>query len=90
MNMSPDEIINEAKGDEGAAERVFRLNEMVVRAERLKQKYIVCNADELRPGTFKDRYLMERDPHALIEGNVDCGVRANSQTCYIYTRAWRI
>ena len=28
-----------------------------------KPKYVVCNADESEPGTFKDRYLMERDPH---------------------------
>ena len=33
-----------------------------------KPKYVVCNADESEPGTFKDRYLMERDPHMLIEG----------------------
>ena len=31
-------------------------------------KYLVCNADEMEPGTFKDRYLMEHDPHLLIEG----------------------
>src|SRR3990172_11514463 len=33
-------------------------------------KYLVVNADEGEPGTFKDRYLLERDPHALIEGMV--------------------
>ncbi|KIQ53425.1 NADH dehydrogenase, partial [Meiothermus taiwanensis] len=33
-----------------------------------KQHYIVCNADESEPGSFKDRYLMEDDPHQLIEG----------------------
>jgi NADH-quinone oxidoreductase subunit F len=33
-----------------------------------KPKYIVCNADESEPGTFKDRLLMEHDPHLLIEG----------------------
>ena len=31
-------------------------------------KYLVANADEMEPGTFKDRALMERDPHQLIEG----------------------
>ena len=38
-----------------------------------KPKYVVCNADESEPGTFKDRYLMERDPHMLIEGMLSVG-----------------
>ncbi|HMI67072.1 MAG TPA: NADH-quinone oxidoreductase subunit L, partial [Cyclobacteriaceae bacterium] len=33
-----------------------------------KPRYLVCNADESEPGTFKDRYLMERIPHLLVEG----------------------
>ena len=35
-----------------------------------KPKYLVVNADEGEPGTFKDRYIMERDPHALLEGMI--------------------
>ena len=35
-----------------------------------KPKYLVCNADESEPGTFKDRLLIEQDPHALIEGTL--------------------
>src|SRR3954462_13677732 len=35
-----------------------------------KARYLVCNADESEPGTFKDRYLMEKIPHALIEGMI--------------------
>lgn len=35
-----------------------------------KPRYLVCNADESEPGTFKDRYLMERIPHLLIEGMI--------------------
>jgi NADH-quinone oxidoreductase subunit F len=51
-----------------------------------KPKYVVCNADESEPGTFKDRYLMERDPHALIEGMIIAGWALGSNTGYIYTR----
>ncbi|MGH7785014.1 MAG: NADH-quinone oxidoreductase subunit NuoF, partial [Candidatus Binatia bacterium] len=51
-----------------------------------KTKYVVCNADESEPGTFKDRYLMERDPHALIEGMIIAAWALGSTTGYIYTR----
>ena len=51
-----------------------------------KPKYVVCNADESEPGTFKDRYLMERDPHMLIEGMLIAAYALNSKTSYIYTR----
>jgi NADH-quinone oxidoreductase subunit F len=51
-----------------------------------KAKFVVCNADESEPGTFKDRYLMERDPHALIEGMIIAGWALGANTGYIYTR----
>jgi NADH-quinone oxidoreductase subunit F len=51
-----------------------------------KPKYIVCNADESEPGSFKDRYLMERDPHSMIEGMIIAAHALGSQTGYIYTR----
>ncbi|MGI9035467.1 MAG: NADH-quinone oxidoreductase subunit NuoF, partial [Pyrinomonadaceae bacterium] len=51
-----------------------------------KRKYIVCNADESEPGTFKDRYLLELDPHALIEGMLIAAHALGSKTCYIYYR----
>jgi NADH-quinone oxidoreductase subunit F len=51
-----------------------------------KPKYVVCNADESEPGTFKDRYLMERDPHSLIEGMLIAGWALGATTGYIYTR----
>jgi NADH-quinone oxidoreductase subunit F len=38
--------------------------------EAPKQKYVVCNADEMEPGTFKDRLLMEQDPHLMIESMI--------------------
>jgi NADH-quinone oxidoreductase subunit F len=51
-----------------------------------KPTYLVCNADESEPGTFKDRPLMERDPHQLIEGMVCSGLAINSEYGYIYLR----
>jgi NADH-quinone oxidoreductase subunit F len=58
-------------------------------------KYLVVNADEGEPGTFKDRYLMERDPHALIEGMVIAARAIGSHTGFVYIRGeyvkpWRI
>jgi len=51
-----------------------------------KPVYVVCNADEGEPGTFKDRPLMERDPHALVEGMIVAGLALNSEQGYIYLR----
>ncbi len=51
-----------------------------------KPKFLVCNADESEPGTFKDVQIMERDPHLLIEG-MACAARAiGAETGYIYIR----
>lgn len=49
-------------------------------------KYIVCNADEGEPGTFKDRAIMETDPHSLIEGMIIAGYSINASYGYIYIR----
>ncbi|MEX2324290.1 MAG: NADH-quinone oxidoreductase subunit NuoF [Nitriliruptoraceae bacterium] len=51
-----------------------------------KPVYVVCNADEGEPGTFKDRLLMERDPHQLVEGMIVAGLAINSEHGYIYLR----
>ncbi len=58
-------------------------------------KYLVVNADEGEPGTFKDRYLLERDPHALIEGMLIAARAIDSQLGFVYIRGeyvqpWRI
>jgi NADH-quinone oxidoreductase subunit F len=49
-------------------------------------KYIVCNADESEPGTFKDRVLMEEDPHRTIEGMVIAAYAVGASRGYIYVR----
>ncbi|MCX6287743.1 MAG: NADH-quinone oxidoreductase subunit NuoF [Bacteroidetes bacterium] len=51
-----------------------------------KPRYLVCNADESEPGTFKDRYLMEKLPHLLIEGLILSSYALGVKTCYIYIR----
>ena len=49
-------------------------------------RYLVCNADESEPGTFKDRYLMHHLPHRLIEGLIISSYALGVNTCYIYIR----
>jgi len=51
-----------------------------------KPKYLCVNADESEPGTFKDRLLLEEDPHKLIEGIIICCWAIQSNTAYIYIR----
>jgi len=50
-------------------------------------KYLVCNADEGEPGTFKDRPILEKNPHLLIEGMVISAYALKSEQGYIYLRA---
>jgi NADH-quinone oxidoreductase subunit F len=49
-------------------------------------KYIICNADESEPGTFKDRVLMEGDPHRMLEGMLIAAYAIGAQKGYIYVR----
>jgi len=49
-------------------------------------RYLVCNADESEPGTFKDRYLMSRIPHLLVEGMITASYALGAKTSYIYIR----
>jgi NADH-quinone oxidoreductase subunit F len=51
-----------------------------------KPRYVVCNGDESEPGTFKDRVILERDPHLLIEGCVLAAYAIRSRQAYIYVR----
>lgn len=51
-----------------------------------KQRYLICNADEMEPGTFKDRYLMEGNPHQLIEGMILTSYAIGADKAYIFLR----
>jgi NADH-quinone oxidoreductase subunit F len=54
--------------------------------DSIKPKYLVVNADEGEPGTFKDRYILERDPHALLEGMIIAAYAVGSHKAYVYIR----
>lgn len=49
-------------------------------------KYLVCNADESEPGTFKDRLLIENDPHQILEGIIIAGWATQAAGCFFYIR----
>ena len=51
-----------------------------------KNKYLVCNADEMEPGTFKDRWLMEGAPHLLVEGMMIAAYAIGANVAYIFLR----
>ncbi len=57
-----------------------------VAANPVKPHYVICNADESEPGTFKDRVLMEEDPYALIEALTVMGYACGAEQGYIYIR----
>lgn len=53
---------------------------------RCEQKYLICNADEGEPGTYKDRIIMENDPHRLIEGMIIAAYAIGASKAFIYIR----
>jgi NADH-quinone oxidoreductase subunit F len=59
---------------------------MPSRAARAGRRYFIVNGDEMEPGTFKDRYLMEGDPHQLIEGILLSAYAVEADTAYIFVR----
>lgn len=54
--------------------------------DHLPRGYLICNADEMEPGTFKDRLLLEQQPHLLIEGMIIAGYANHSRYGYIFLR----
>jgi NADH-quinone oxidoreductase subunit F len=59
---------------------------MFIPKQSSKPKYLVVNADEGEPGTFKDRYILERDPHELLEGMIIAAYAIGSHKAYVYIR----
>jgi NADH-quinone oxidoreductase subunit F len=51
-----------------------------------QMRYLVANADEMEPGTFKDRMLLEQDPHQLIEGMIIAAYAIQAPIAYIFLR----
>ncbi len=88
--MTPDEIVEEVKksglrGRGGAGFPTGMKWSFLAKPEG-KPRYLVCNADESEPGTFKDRFLMEKIPHALVEGMITSSFALGANTSYIYIR----
>ena len=88
--MTPEEIVEEVKksglrGRGGAGFPTGMKWSFLAKPEGVA-RYLVCNADESEPGTFKDRYLMERNPHLLIEGMITSSYALGANTSYIYIR----
>jgi NADH-quinone oxidoreductase subunit F len=88
--MTPDDVIAEVKsaglaGRGGAAFPTGMKWEFARKAPG-EEKYIVCNADEGEPGTFKDRLILEGDPHKLLEGMIIAGYAVGANKGYIYIR----
>ncbi|MCX7011712.1 MAG: NADH-quinone oxidoreductase subunit NuoF [Candidatus Sumerlaeota bacterium] len=52
-----------------------------------RPKYLLCNADEMEPGTFKDRLLIEGDPHQLVEGMIVASYAIQADVAFIFLRA---
>jgi NADH-quinone oxidoreductase subunit F len=59
---------------------------MPTTADAPRPKYLVCNADEMEPGTFKDRLLMEGMPHQLVEGMIIAAYAMQADVAYIFLR----
>jgi NADH-quinone oxidoreductase subunit F len=90
LSLSPNELIAEIKkanlkGRGGAGFPTAMKWSFAAKAEG-SPKYIVCNADEGEPGTFKDKPIMEKNPHMLIEGMTIAAYAVNASQGYIYLR----
>jgi NADH-quinone oxidoreductase subunit F len=90
LSMTPQPIIDEVsranlRGLGGAGFPTARKWSFIPK-NSAKPVYLVVNADEGEPGTFKDRYILERDPHALVEGMIIAAFAIGSHKAYVYIR----
>lgn len=88
--MAPDAVVEEVKksglrGRGGAGFPTGMKWSFLAKPEGVP-RYLVVNADESEPGTFKDRYLMERIPHLLVEGMIVSSYALGANTAFIYIR----
>ena len=89
LSLKPEDILNEVKqsrliGRSGAFPVGTKWS--LTRKEPAEPKYLVCDADEGEPGTFKDRLIMGRDPHLLLEGMIITAFAIGVKQAYIYIR----
>jgi NADH:ubiquinone oxidoreductase subunit F (NADH-binding)/NADH:ubiquinone oxidoreductase subunit E len=87
---SPEEVIRSLRDSGlrgmGGAGFPAGLKWQIVREAEGSPKYVICNADESEPGTFKDRVIMERWPHLVLEGMLVCMWAVGAQQGWIYVR----
>ena len=89
--MTPEAVIGEVKASglrgRGGAGFPCGLKWEGARKAPGDEKYVICNADEGEVGTFKDRYILERDPFSLVEAMAIAGYAIGAKTGYVYLRA---
>ncbi len=90
FELGPDSVLREIidsklLGRGGAAFPIGRKWEAVAR-ETTRPRYVICNADESEPGTFKDRVLLEGDPFAIVEAMTIAGFVVGAEQGYVYIR----
>jgi NADH-quinone oxidoreductase subunit F len=90
FTMQPGQIIDEVKAaglrGRGGAGFPTGMKWSFVPKDDKGPKYIICNNDESEPGTFKDRYIVECNPHMILEGMIIAGFAIGANKGYIYTR----
>ena len=90
LTMARPDIVNEVKTSglrgRGGAGFPCGVKWAFIKPEEKKPVYLICNADESEPGTFKDRYIIHQDPHQLLEGILISCYAINALTAYIYIR----
>jgi NADH-quinone oxidoreductase subunit F len=90
LKMARSDIVNEVKNSglrgRGGAGFPCGVKWSFIKADEKKPVYLICNADESEPGTFKDRYIIQEDPHQLLEGILISCFAINAHTAYIYIR----
>jgi len=89
--MTPEDVTNEIKASglrgRGGAGFPCGIKWEGARKSPGDEKYVICNADEGEVGTFKDRYILERDPFTLVEAMTITGYVIGAKKGYIYLRA---
>ena len=87
--MTPDQVVREleASGLRGRGGAGFSMGKKASFIPKgAMDKYLCCNADESEPGTFKDRLLMQKNPHLLIEGIIIAARAAGASRAFIFIR----
>jgi NADH-quinone oxidoreductase subunit F len=90
FEMTPEQIVNEVKNSNlrgrGGAAFPTGVKWSFIPKDSKKPVYVCCNADESEPGTFANRYELENDPHAIIEGILIACRAVGAHTCFVYMR----